>query len=266
MSYWQDKTALVTGGSGGLGFCIARQLAQCGANVVIAGRNEENLKRAEAELRSADFAADAIVADVTQDEDVAMLFEQLTEKYDGLDVLVNNVGRSTRSDVLDTTPDDFRKLMEINFYTVVRCTRAAMPLLVRSKGHVVNIGSLSAKTPSPFLSAYAASKFAVAAYSQQLRLEGPKEVHSLLVCPGPISRDDAGGRYDEQAESLPDRARKPGGGARLKRVSPVDLAKRILRACERRQPELVVPAKARVLFIVSQVWPKLGDWMLRKWT
>jgi len=266
MSYWQDKTVVVTGGSAGLGFCLARQFAVCGAKVVIVGRSQENLSRAEAEFRSAELAVESVVADVTQDADVDKLFQQIETKHGGLDVLVNNVGRSTRSGVLDTTPEDFQELMEINFYTVVRCTRAAMPLLIRSKGHLVNIASLSAKTPSPFLSAYAASKFAVAAYSQQLRVEGPKELHSLLVCPGPISRSDAGGRYDDEAESLPEQARKPGGGARLKRISPVDLAKRILKACERRQPELVVPGKARVLFVVSQLWPRVGDWMLRKWT
>ena len=88
----------------------------------------------------------------------------------------------------------------------------------------------------------------------------------LLVCPGPIKREDAGGRYDDQTTDLPESARKPGGGARVKRVCPSKLARKTLRACERRKPELVVPSAARYLFAVAQLWPSFGDWVLRRFT
>lgn len=266
MGFWRNKVALITGGTAGFGAVLAREFAQQGAKVVIAARNQERLQQVKHSFCSDELDVTAVAADVTNQQHVDSLFEQVIEQHGKLDVLVNNVGRSTRSLVQETEPEQFQELMDVNFLSVVRCTRAALPSLVESKGHLVNIGSLSAKTVSPFLSAYAASKFAVAAYSQQLRLEGPREVHVLLVCPGPIKREDAGGRYDDQATDLPESARKPGGGARVKRICPHKLSRKIMRACERRKPELVVPGSARLLFAASQLWPSFGDWLLRRFT
>ncbi len=266
MSGWHDKVVLITGATAGLGLALARRFVASGARTVMAARRADRLQSVTGELVREGGQVIGIAADVTCDEQVETLIGQAVQHFGGLDVLVNNVGRSMRSSVLETSVEDFQELMAVNFYSVVRCTRVAMPHLIESHGHVVNIGSLSAKTVSPFLSAYAASKFAVAAYTQQLRIEGPRQVHFLLVCPGPIARADAGGRYDAQVDGLPEKARQPGGGAKLRTITPESLSKRILRACERRQAELVVPARARVLFVVSQLWPRLGDWILRRWT
>ena len=166
---------------------------------------------------------------------------------------------------METTVEDFQDLWELNFLAMVRCTRAAAPLLLDSGGHIVNIGSLAAKSASRFVGAYPVSKHAVAAYSHQLRLElASQGVHVLLVCPGPLTRPDEGDRYNDQTQNLPESARKPGGGVKLKTISPDYMAQRILRACQRRQPELIVPAKARLLFAISQLFPSLGDWIIRK--
>jgi short-subunit dehydrogenase len=168
---------------------------------------------------------------------------------------------------LAATPEQFRDLLELNFLAAVRCTRAASPHLIASRGHLVLIGSLAAKTASRYLGAYPASKFPVAAYAQQLRYElNPQGVHVLLVCPGPIARADAGRRYDEQAGGLPASARKPGGGVKLKGLSQERLVATILQYCERRKPELVMPAKSRLLFAVAQLSPRLGDWIITRMT
>ena len=102
-------------------------------------------------------------------------------------------------------------------------------------------------------------------YSQQLRLElGPEGLHVLLVCPGPIKRDDERLYPLEGLEDVPDRARQPGAGVKVGRIPPQKLARAILRACERRRPEIVMPGKARLLFAVAQLWPRLGDWLVRR--
>ena len=187
------------------------------------------------------------------------------DRYGRLDCLINNVGKSTRGNVLDMTADDFRDHLELNFLTTVNCTRAATPHLRESQGHLVNIGSLASKSVSRYLGTYPATKFALAGYTQQLRYElGPDGVHVLLVCPGPLTRPDAGQRYDKQSTDLPASAKRPGGGVKLKGIDPNWLAKQILRACEKRRAELVVPAKARWLFALSQLWPSLGDRILRR--
>jgi short-subunit dehydrogenase len=168
---------------------------------------------------------------------------------------------------METTPDQFRELMELNLIALTRCTRAAVPHLLKERGHVVNIGSLAAKSAARWVGAYPATKFAVAAYSQQLRLElGPQGLHVLLVCPGPILRDNPRLYPLEGLEDVPERARAPGAGVKVKGIPPEKLTAAILAACRRRQPEIVMPRKARLLFAISQLSPRLGDWIVRRST
>ena len=290
--YWRNKVALITGGTAGLGLDLARALSRGGARVVLVGRDAAKIEasvnalrrefkndpalealRRETELLDGDsqgieqrFVV-GLSADVTKQDQVDSTLARAVDRFGKLDLLVNCAGKSARGEAAATTPQQFQELWETNFLGVVRCTRAALPHLIKSQGHLVNIGSLASKAASRYLGAYPASKFAVAAYSQQLRLElAEKNVHVLLVCPGPIRRDDSGERYTAAAHELPAAARQPGAGVKLKGLDPARLAAQILRACERRQVELVAPAKARLLFALAQLWPGLGDWLLRKFT
>lgn len=264
--FWKDKVALVTGGSTGLGKEIALAFAGRGAKVVIAARGRQALEQAAAEIRRHDSDVLAVPTDVTVDEQVEALVAATLQQFGRLDVLVNNAGRSGRRAVLDVTPEELRQYMELNFYAAVRCTRAAAPHLLATRGHVVNIGSLASKVAPRYMGAYPASKFALAAYSQQLRLElGEQGLHVLLVCPGPLAHD-ARSYGVEHDPSLPASAARPGGGAKTKLIDPRRLAEKIITACQRRRPELVVPAKARLLFALAQLWPSLGDYLLKKMT
>ena len=265
MSYFQHKVVLVTGGSAGLGQAIARAFAQEGARVVITARGRQRLSQTASQLQDQGGDVTWVAADITQQSQVDDLLAQILQQFQDLHVLVNNAGQSARGWASQTSPEQHLELLQLNFLGLVRCSRAALPHLTRSQGHLVNMGSLSSKVATPYLGAYPASKFAVAAYSQQLRLElQPKGVHVLLVCPGPISRQDSGPRYDQQADDLPARASGPGGGAKLRALSPDWVAARILRACRQRQPELVLPSKARLLFALAQLCPSWGDWILKK--
>ncbi|MBN2022246.1 MAG: SDR family oxidoreductase [Pirellulales bacterium] len=262
MSYWQDRVVLVTGGSSGLGRVIARAFVEAGAKVVVVGLEPDAVAQAADELGAATLG---VAADITRTEDVQMLVEKTLARFGQLDCLVNGAGRTDRGKVLDTTPEQFQKLLDLNFLALVRCTRAAAPHLLARRGHVVNIGSLASKSAARWVGAYPATKFAVAAYSQQLRLElGPEGLHVLLVCPGPVARKDERLYPLAGLEDLPERARRPGAGVRTKAIDPAWLAGAILRACQRRQPELVVPGKARWLFAVAQLWPRLGDWLVMR--
>lgn len=267
MTFWQNKVVLVTGGSSGLGRVIADAFAEAGAKVAIVGLERPQVEQAAAEMQATGRDVLGIHANITRQEDVDRLMGETLERFGRLDVLVNNAGRSMRGKVLDTTPEQFRELMELNLIALVRCTRAAMPHLLEQRGHVVNIGSLAAKSAARWVGAYPATKFAVAAYSQQLRLElGPEGLHVLLVCPGPIQRKDARLYPLEGMEGIPESARAPGAGVQVRAIPPQQLGQAILRACERRQPELVIPGKARLLFALSQLWPSLGDWIVRRKT
>lgn len=265
MTYWQAKVAVVTGGSSGLGRAIAAALSKRGAKVVIAARTAQKLEAVADDLRQTGGNVLTVAADIRRPQDVERLFQQTLERFGRLDALFNNAGASARGLAIDTTAEEFAEMMELNLIALVRCTRAAVPHLLVSKGHLVNIGSLAGKTAARYMGAYSATKHAVSAYSQQLRLEmGPQGLHVLLVSPGPIARDEPRIYSKEKLASLPPSARKPGGGAKVKLIQPDRLAEQILHACERRKAELVVPGRARLVFAISQLWPSLGDWIIRK--
>jgi len=262
--YWQNKVVLVTGGSSGLGRVIAETFHRAGAKLALVALEQPDVEKAAAEIGNETLP---IHADITRQDDVDRVFETVKAHFSQLDVLVNNAGRSMRGTVLDTTPEQFQALFDLNVLGTVRCTRAAVPMLLERKGHIVNIGSLAAKSAIKYVGAYPVSKFAVAAYSQQLRLElGPEGLHVLLVCPGPIRRENERLYPLEGLERLPESARKPGAGVKVRRIDPNVLAQKILTYCERRKPELVMPGKARLLFALSQLMPSLGDWILKRST
>ena len=264
MSHWQDKVAVVTGGSAGFGWALTQSLAQAGAKVVMADCDQQQLHESLNRLHASGHVAAGFPVDVTNPDQVRSLIEKSVHQFGRLDLLANIVGRSARGNLLDTPAEKFREYLEVNFLSMVHCTQAAASHLIQSRGHLVNMGSLAAKSAARFLGAYPVSKFAVAAYSQQLRYElSPLGVHVLLVCPGPMARRDAGRRYDNEAANLPAAAKQPGGGVKLTGIPPEKLAAKVLRACERRVPELVVPSRARLLFAILQLSPKWGDWLLR---
>lgn len=267
-SYFAGKRVLVTGGSNGLGREIARAFGRAGARVAVAGLEETDVQETAASLSADGVDAFPLVGDVTVEADTERFARLTAERFGGLDVLVNAAGRTHRGWILETPSDEILSLFKLNLLGTVQMTRAAMPLLLKSKSpHVVNIGSLAAKSASRWVGAYPISKFPVTAFSQQLRLEmKEKGLHVLLVCPGPVKRENPRLYPLKHAEGIPESALMPGGGVKVGKIDPVRLAEKILAACRKRKPELVVPGKARLLFAIQQLFPRLGDWIVLKKT
>jgi short-subunit dehydrogenase len=207
---FRGKHVVVTGGSAGLGLAIAGAFLDVGAHVSLLARDEQRLREARLALGERAQWTAAITADVTNQEQVERAFADARKFHGPIHVLVNAAGISDRGAIVGTATTRFQELWEINFLGPVRCVNAAADDLVETRGHIVNIGSLASKVASGYLGAYPSSKFALAAYTQQLRIElVPRGVHALLVCPGPIQRADAGRRYDDRAAQLPESARRP---------------------------------------------------------
>lgn len=263
-SFWTEKVVLVTGGSSGLGLEIATAFAEKGAHVVIAALEKEAVESVTRDFRAQGKDALGFAVNVCVDEDVQRLKNEVLSRFGRLDVLVNAAGRTDRGKTLQCDAEHFAKVMNLNFLALVRVTCAFLPALLESKGRVVNIGSLASKSASRWTGGYPASKHAVAAYSQQLRLEHRGNLNVLLVCPGPIQRDMERLYPLEGLEDLPESARRPGAGVKVSRISPQKLTAAILRASEKGKAELVMPAKARILFTISQLFPALGDWLVLK--
>ena len=267
MSHWQDKVALVTGGTRGLGRALVDQLAEAGAQVAFLSRSSDDVEAVARQLEDRGLECLGVVSDITLQEDVERAVEQTIETFGRLDLLINNAGLSDRGRGWETPIDRFEQLLELNVLGSVRCTQQAMPHLLETKGKLVFIASLAGRSGFPNLGAYPASKFAVVGYSHQLRLElADQGVDVLQVCTGPIQRDDAGSRYEDRTADLPKHASEPGGGVGIKGIPAEKLAKRILAASAAGKSELVIPVRARLLLAISQLFPGLGDWILRKGT
>lgn len=264
MATWQNKIVVITGGSAGLGLEIAKAFAKKQALPVIIGRDENRCHSAVEWLASDGLKAEFVIGDVTQDDSIEKSIDEILERHGQIDVFVNNVGRSIRVDLMKASIDQYQELMELNLMAAIRCSHFVLPALAKTSGHLVNIGSLSSRVAWPFLGPYTTSKFALDGFTQQLRVEGPGNVHYMMVCPGPIKRDDSGTRYNKEFEDLPANAKKPGAGANIKGLDPGFVAGKIVTGCERRKREIVLPARVRILFAINSISPALGDWILRR--
>jgi short-subunit dehydrogenase len=265
ISDFDGKVVIVTGATAGLGRHLCDAFAERRSTIVPVARNSDRLRLTCQELQKRPVQVHAIPTDVTQPQQVADMMDQVSRRFGRLDVLVNNVGQSSRGLASETEPEAFCRSLELNLISTVHCVRAGLALLESSHGHIVNIGSLASKFATPVLGAYPVGKFALAAYTQQLRLElRDRGIHVMLVCPGPLRRADAGRRYDSEGATLSEAARAPGGGARLALIDPQWLARRIVDGCQRRKPEIVVPVQARLLAALQQLSPRCGDWLLSR--
>ena len=265
-SMLSSSIVLVTGASSGIGEACARVFSAAGARCILMARRTERLSELAASLPT---PSRVVCCDVRNRTHVHQAISSLEPEWSAIDFLINNAGLSRGLAALqDGNEDDWDEMIDTNVGGLLYVDRAVVPGMVeRGGGHVVHIGSLAAKAAARYLGAYPASKFPVAAYSQQLRLELKAEgVHVLLVCPGPIAREDAGQRYAAEAADLPDSAKRPGGGVRIRGLDPLVVSRRILKACESRRPELILPAKARWLLAIAAISPRLGDWIVDRMT
>ena len=262
MPFWKDKVVVVTGGSDGLGRELVHAFASRGSRVISLARNQEKNELAADEFQGSGKVI-PLQADVLDADSVTSVVSQIRVEFQGINVWVNNVGASIRKRTNECVVEDYEKLMDLNFYSAVRCWTACREPLENSQGSLVNIGSLASKTAWPLVGPYSTSKHALAAFTHQLRLEN-KGVHFLHVCPGPIRRADSGTRYDDAAAELPKAARQPGAGAKVKGIEPGWLSAKIVDACQKRKKELVVPWAAKLLFAVTQLSPSWGDFLLSK--
>jgi short-subunit dehydrogenase len=186
----KGKVALVTGGSRGLGFAIARELALSGARLVLTARDADELDRARARLVASGCAPPEDVwlytSDVSQESQVRDLVTAATGHFGRIDVLVNNAGIILVGPLESQTLDSFHQAMNINFFGALHTTLAVLPqMLARGNGAIVNIGSIGGKVAFPHLLPYVASKFAITGWSQGLHAElTGRGIRVTTVSPG----------------------------------------------------------------------------------
>ena len=179
---FQDKVAIITGSSRGIGKAIAVELAKQGASIVLNGRNEERLKETENVIREINSNVVTFCCDVSDADASKQLIQTAIDRFGRLDILVNNVGVSMRGTVAELGADVFPKVFESNVYGTVNPTIPAIPHLRKTKGSIVFISSLAGIRGLPALSAYCSSKMALRAIAESIRLEEKKHgIHVGLI-------------------------------------------------------------------------------------
>ena len=203
------KIALVTGASSGIGAATALKLAAAGAKVGLAARRMERLNKLVDQIKTAGGEASAIEMDVVDRASVEAGVEQLVQAYGGVDIAFNNAGLMPISDVEALKVDEWHRMLDVNVKGLMNSTAATLPHFIkRGSGHFVNTSSIAGRKVFPGLAAYCATKHAVSAFTEALRLEVGKK-HNIRVTsiqPGAVDTElfthitDKG--YRDQMEGL----------------------------------------------------------------
>lgn len=257
---FEGKVALVTGSSMGIGKAIARLLAQQGAKVVLNARNATKLAKTEADLQAEQLEVAAFAADVSDWEQVSGLIQFCETTYGRLDLVVNNAGLATRGSVEAMAPEVFAKVSQVNLLGSIYPTKAALPLLRNSRGSVVFISTIASFHGLPYNSIYCASKKALAAFSESLRLE--EKGHGVHV----------GIAYVGFTENDPEKIILDSNGQRmylenregLKKQTPAQVAGIISRLIQRRKKQVTLSLSGKALSIMNWLAPWLIDFIYTK--
>lgn len=190
-----NRTAIVTGGTKGIGLAIARALVAAGVNVSISARHEDEVEQTAAELNK--FGSGrcvGFVCDVRDETQVKSLFANTLHALGGLDILINNAGIGIFASVESTSGDDFRAVIETNLCGVFYCCHEAIPLMrQRGGGYIINISSLAGANPHPNMAAYNASKFGLNGFSEALMQEVRHDnIKVSYIMPGSVNTEFGG--------------------------------------------------------------------------
>lgn len=258
VNYFKDKVVIVTGGTDGIGKALVEQLLDLGAKVSTCGRNHDKLYQLQAHFPSA--ALHTMVADVSSENDCRRLIEMTVQMFGTVDVLINNAGISMRAELKDTSVDVIRKVMDINFFGAVYCTKFALPYLINNKGTVVGISSIAGYRGLPGRSGYSASKHALQGWMESIRTElVDADVNVMWVCPGFTSSNIRNAALTKdgqtQGESPMDEE---------KMMSAEECAERILDAIEKRKRTVVMTFQGKQTVFLNKFFPNLTDKLVKK--
>ncbi len=248
------QVALITGSESGIGRETARAFCRQGAAVVLNGRQAARL---EATRRALGYQVAACVADVTDYAAAERLVATAIDTFGRLDILITNASISMRAYFRDLTPAVFRQVLDSNVYDSVFPLRAALPHLIRAKGSVTFISSISALNGMPSGSAYCAGKAALANLAHTLRLElADTGVHFGVVHIGFTQNDPDKRVLDAAGRPVPIAHRPPRW-----QKSQAGVAAVILRHVRRRR-RTIISALGQLILVVHTLLPRLGDWVV----
>jgi short-subunit dehydrogenase len=256
--YFRDKVVVVTGGTDGIGKALVDALIGMGAKVATCGRHHDKLYRLQSEYPSAHLHT--TVADVSSENDCRRFIETTIRNFGGIDILINNAGISMRSVLKEASTEVIRKVMDINFFGTVYCTRFAVDSIIARKGTIVGVSSIAGYRGLPGRSGYSASKFAMQGWLEAIKTELADDgVHVMWVCPGFTTSNIRNAALNKDGQAQGESPLDEG-----KLMSAAECAKHILKAIRKRKRTLVLTFTGKRTIFLNKFFPKLADKMVRK--
>jgi short-subunit dehydrogenase len=239
------KVVLITGASEGIGAACAAEFARAGAKLSLTARSEEGLNRAGP-------AALVTPGDLASDDTRRRVVARTLERFGAIDILINNAGVGTYLPSWNMPIQEARGLMELNFFALLEMTQLVVPgMRARKSGMVVNIGSIGGKMVLPWSIMYSASKYAVGALTEGLRMELRRDgIHAMLVCPGYVKTG-----FQEHARG----GSPPADVLRSRRyaITAEQCAAAIRRGVERDARTVLTPRAGWVLVALGRLFPSI---------
>ena len=263
MDALHNRIAIVTGGASGIGRALSEQLTAAGACVVIADIEGQAAEQAAASIRQRRERAEAAEVDVSDAAQVERLVSDTCRKHGRLDFLFNNAAVAAVGELRDGNLKDFRRIVEVNLFGVVHGTLAAYRVMLgQGSGHIVNISSVTGLMPTPILSAYSTTKWAIVGFSRALRVEAAElGVRVHVACPGLVRTQIADRNVYWNVRKADYLAWLPWQRWML---TPAQAAKAILRGTLRNQEIIVFPFSASLAWRIYRLCPGLMTPLLRR--
>jgi NAD(P)-dependent dehydrogenase (short-subunit alcohol dehydrogenase family) len=259
----KDRTAVVTGAGSGIGQAIAVALSRRGCHLALADIDEAGMARTAEQIAPLGVRVSQHRLDVSDTGAVAGFPDRVVAEHGGADILVNNAGVALGGTFEQIAGPNFEWLFAINFWGVVRMTRAFLPLLRRSgDGHIVNISSLYGLIAPPGQTAYAASKYAVRGFSMSLRheLQGTG-IGVTVVHPGGVATSIAKNARVPTGISAEEAAKRRRMVEALLTMPPQTAGEIIVKGVERRKGRILVGTDAKIVSIIERLFP-VSYWKL----
>ena len=252
---FKGKIIIVTGASSGIGEALSREFAKNGGKVILAARGEQKLTLIANELTEKGYEVFTCVTDVSRETECENLIKTTVEKYGRIDILVNNAGISMKALFHNANISVIRKLMDVNFWGTVYCTRYALPHIIESKGSLVSVSSVAGFHGLPSRSGYSASKFAINGLMESVRIENLKSgLHVMVAAPGftasAIRQNALLADGIEHGESAVDESRF---------MSAERVARLILNGIRKRKRNMILSMEGRLTALLQRIVPGIVD-------
>jgi NAD(P)-dependent dehydrogenase (short-subunit alcohol dehydrogenase family) len=257
---FKNKVVAITGAASGIGLAIARKFAREGAAIALIDMDQTALENRKEAFHNSGYQVMAVACDVTDQSMCGAAMEAVIDHFGGIDILVNNAGITQRSRFADTRVEVFRKVMEVNFFGSLYCTKAALDSLIARRGMIIVNESVAGVTPLLGRTGYSASKHALHGLFTSLRCElREKGVHVLIVCPGFI-KTNLQTRALGADGSITDRPQSRVG----RQATPESAAEEIFKAAVKKKHLLILTFMGKLGYWVSRVAPVLYEKIMTK--